>query len=72
MGSWDADEKKPSNPRAMMAKVRSWIKKRTMKEKIGLGGSAAFSVRLLRWSSRLAPYRRSSNNRSFISRPRDG
>lgn len=49
MGSWDADEKKPSNPRAMMAKVRSWIKKRTMKEKIGLGGSAAFSALLFLW-----------------------
>ena len=46
MGSWDADEKKQTHPRAVMIKLKSWLRKRSMKEKIGLGVGAAVVVRL--------------------------
>mmetsp|Transcript_22695 Transcript_22695/g.49707 ORF Transcript_22695/g.49707 Transcript_22695/m.49707 type:complete len:283 (-) Transcript_22695:918-1766(-) len=49
MGSWDTDEKKQTHPRAAMIKFKSWLRKRSMKEKIGLGCGAALVVLLFLW-----------------------
>lgn len=48
MGSWD-DEKKQTNPRAVMIKVKSWFRKRSGKEKIAIGCLSAFLVLLFLW-----------------------